>query len=123
MQADIPWLDTKRKFLLDFYYTAVFRMPVHGDEISHIFSPFFCHRFFVPFWIFVVSYVLRLVADYSCSPFSQTCRNTSDLLSHTTAVVFFFMIILGLAKAFEAKEAVKGAYNLVVGGGGKQKKD
>jgi hypothetical protein len=33
------------------------------------------------------------------------------------------MIILGLAKAFEAKEAVKGAYNLVVGGGGKQKKD
>ena len=52
----------------------------------------------------LASYVLRTVADFSCSSYSQTCRNTSELLSHVFAVVVIFILIVGATKAQQLKE-------------------
>ena len=62
----------------------------------------------------------------TCSSYSQTCRNTSELLSHIYAVVIIFLIIIGATKAQQLKEffgRLKGAVELVANGDGKLKKD
>mmetsp|Transcript_43312 Transcript_43312/g.44003 ORF Transcript_43312/g.44003 Transcript_43312/m.44003 type:complete len:588 (+) Transcript_43312:109-1872(+) len=85
--------------------------------------------YIVPLSIAFVSYILRAVTDGTCSSYSETCRNTSALLSHVYAVVICFMIIIAATKAQQLKELfgrVKGAFQLVVNdssGGTKQKRD
>jgi hypothetical protein len=70
---------------------------------------------------------LRSIADFTCSSYSQTCRNTSDLLSHIFGVVVIFMLIVGATKAKQLKdlfERLKSAIHLLTNeGGGKQKGD
>ena len=81
----------------------------------------------VPLTVATASYILRAVADMTCSPYSQTCRNTSELLSHIYAVVIIFLLIIGATKAQQLKEffsRVKSAVQLVANGGdGKMKSD
>jgi atlastin len=83
--------------------------------------------YIIPLAIATASYVLRAVADLTCSEYSQTCRNTSDLLSHIYAVVIIFLLIIGATKAQQLKEffgRVKSAVQLVANGaGGKEKRD
>ena len=90
--------------------------------------PFFSDRYIIPLTIALVSYILRAVTDGTCSSYSQTCRNTSELLSHVYAVVIFFMIIIGATKAQQLKQLfgrLKGAFEIIVdnSGGTKDKKD
>ncbi|KAG7357469.1 guanylate-binding protein [Nitzschia inconspicua] len=80
----------------------------------------------IPLSVAAAAYILRAVADFSCSPYSQMCRNTSELLSHIYAVVVCFLVIVGFTKAKQVKELydrIVGAFKLVVNDGGKQKKD
>ena len=82
---------------------------------------FFSHitRYIIPLTIATASYILRAVADLTCSGYSQTCRNTSELLSHIYAVVIIFLIIIGATKAQQLKEffgRLKGAVQLVAAG-------
>jgi len=71
--------------------------------------------------------ILRWITDFTCSPYSQVCRTTSEFFSHTSSVVFCFLLIIGMTKAkqirdflgrfMKAVEAVSGASD------GKDKKD
>eukprot|EP00536_Pseudo-nitzschia_multiseries_P003452 jgi/Psemu1/236703/estExt_Genewise1.C_530078 len=84
--------------------------------------------YIVPLTVATASYILRAVADMTCSNVSQTCRNTSELLSHVYAVVIIFLMIIAATKAQQVKEffnRVKGAVVLVANSGGdnKLKKD
>jgi len=83
--------------------------------------------YIIPLGIATASYILRAVADLTCSGYSQTCRNTSELLSHIYAVVIIFLIIIGATKAKQLKEffgRLKGAVQLVTNNGdSKVKKD
>ena len=84
------------------------------------------HRYIIPIVIATASYILRAVADFTCSEFSQTCRATSDLLGHIYAVVIIFLLIIAGTKAQQVKEffnRLKGAVELVASGETKQKKD
>lgn len=54
-----------------------------------------------------ISMVLRWITDWTCSPYSQICRATSDFFSLSYAVVFFFMLIVGLTKAKQIKDFVQ----------------
>ena len=56
-------------------------------------------RFIVPSGIAVVSYILRSIADMTCTSWSQTCRAGSDALSHILAVAFIFLCIVYATKA------------------------
>jgi len=67
------------------------------------------------------------VADFSCSGYSQTCRATSELLSHIYAVVIIFLLIIGATKAQQVKQffdRLKKAVEIVASGGdNKAKRD
>lgn len=84
-------------------------------------------RYILPIIVATASYILRAVADFTCSPYSQTCRATSELLSHIYAVVIIFLLIIGATKAQQLKEffgRFKAAVEIVANGGdGKIKKD
>ena len=45
-----------------------------------------------------VSFFLRWIADFTCSSWSQTCRASSEILSHVYMVVFFFLVIVASTK-------------------------
>jgi len=83
--------------------------------------------YIIPLTIATASYILRAVADLTCSDYSQTCRNTSELLSHIYVVVIIFLLIIGATKAQQLKEffgRLKNAVQLVANGaGGKEKRD
>merc|ERR1712194_368720 len=82
--------------------------------------------YIIPLTIATASYILRAVADLTCSDYSQTCRNTSELLSHIYVVVIIFLLIMGATKAQQLKEffgRLKSAVHLVANGAGcKEKK-
>jgi atlastin len=85
-----------------------------------LFFLFHVTRYIIPLTIATASYILRAVADLTCSGYSQTCRNTSELLSHIYAVVIIFLIIIGATKAQQLREffgRLKGALQLVASGG------
>ena len=46
-----------------------------------------------------LSALLRWIADWTCSSWSQTCQASSEILSHVYQVVFFFMVIVAFTKA------------------------
>jgi len=53
----------------------------------------------VPFVIGVASYILRKVADTSCTSWSDTCCAGSNVLSEVQIVVFIFLGIVSMTKA------------------------
>jgi atlastin len=84
------------------------------------------HSYILPLAIALVAYILRVLADTTCSSWSTVCRSGSDFLSHLYAVVIFFMLILAATKAKQIKEVadrVRGALQLIFADGGKEKKD
>jgi atlastin len=73
----------------------------------------------------LIAFILRWIADATCSPYSNVCRKSSDLLSHIYAVVMIFLLIVGATKAKQVKELfdkVKSALQVLLGDN-KQKKD
>ncbi|KAL9183669.1 hypothetical protein ACHAXT_004525 [Thalassiosira profunda] len=60
--------------------------------------------YILPMLVAGVSFVLRWVADVTCSSWSQTCRASSDLLSHVYMVVFFFLAIVASTKAKQVSD-------------------
>ena len=85
------------------------------------------HRYAVPLTVALGAFILRWIADATCSPYSSVCKKGSDFLSHVYAVVVCFLLIIGATKAKQVQEfasRAKGAFELLVAdGGGKVKKD
>jgi hypothetical protein len=82
--------------------------------------------YIIPLSIALIAYVLRVIADTTCSSWSSVCRSSSDFLSHLYAVVLCFMLILAATKAQQIKAVVNritGALELVMEDRGKAKKD
>lgn len=75
----------------------------------------------------LAAFILRWIADTTCSPYSQVCRTSSDFLSHIYAVVICFLMIVGATKAKQIKDLVhrlKAAFEaLNTADAGKLKKD
>ena len=83
------------------------------------------YRYLIPLSIALVSYIMRVVADSTCSSWSTVCRKSSDVLQHLYAVVICFMIILGFTKAQQLRELwkrISTAISILMDGG-KTKKD
>jgi len=72
------------------------RNPLAGLEI-----------YIVPMFIAVASYIMRFISDMTCSSWSQSCKVTSEVLSHFYAVAFFFMVIVAFTKAQQIKEVIQ----------------
>ena len=88
----------------------------------------FTCSYLLPLSIAVISYVLRVVADSTCSSWSTVCRRSSDALGHMYAVVFCFMFILAATKAQQIKgliQRVKSTIELLMANNdvGKTKRD
>ena len=69
----------------------------------------------------VFSYILRWFADFTCSEWSQTCRASSELLSHIYMVIFFFFLIVAWTKTKQISEVVgrvTAAIRMLCDGGG-----
>jgi len=74
--------------------------------------------YIIPLTIGFFSIILRWVADTTCSSWSQTCKASSDVLSHVYQVVFFFMLIVSSTKAKQIGKAagrMKKAWEVVGG--------
>mmetsp|Transcript_21916 Transcript_21916/g.40880 ORF Transcript_21916/g.40880 Transcript_21916/m.40880 type:complete len:587 (-) Transcript_21916:347-2107(-) len=71
------------------------RNPIAGFE-----------TYLIPMTIAVLSFILRWIADSTCSSWSQTCRAGSDMLSHIYSVVFFFLMIVGTTKTKQIMDAL-----------------
>lgn len=69
------------------------RNPLAGLEI-----------YLLPVLVAFGSMLLRGVMDWTCSPFSSVCRAGSEALSHTIAIVAFFLIIVGFTRAQQIKD-------------------
>lgn len=63
--------------------------------------------YIIPLTIGFISIVLRWIADFTCSSWSETCRVGSEVLSHVYQVVFFFIIIVASTKAKHVTDAAK----------------
>jgi len=82
--------------------------------------------YLLPMMVAAVSFALRYLADFTCSSWSQTCRASSDALSHIYMVVFFFLVIVASTKAKQISELfnrIKAAYRMMTGSPTKDKKD
>ena len=60
----------------------------------------------LPMAVAMISYILRWIADATCSPYSHVCKKSSDFLSHIYAVVIIFLLIVGATKAKQVREVV-----------------
>lgn len=77
--------------------------------------------YIIPLTIGFLSIVLRWVADWTCSSWSQTCRVGSEFLTHVYQVVFFFLVIIASTKAKQLSEAagrMKSAWDAMQGSAG-----
>jgi len=82
--------------------------------------------YLLPMLVAGISFILRWIADFTCSSWSQTCRASSDLLSHIYMVVFFFLVIVASTKAKQISEFLergKAAYRMLTDAPSKQKRD
>eukprot|EP01082_Thalassiosira_pseudonana_P013915 g11758.t1 g11758 contig6:543997-544511(-) len=81
--------------------------------------------YILPMAIAVISYVLRFIADFTCSEWSTTCRASSDMLSHIYMAVFFFLIIVASTKAKQISdllERIKAAIRMLSDSGNSKSK-
>lgn len=115
-------LDSKRKYLL-FGNRGKFCF----EEITHFSRTLRVScSYALPLTVALVAFILRWIADMTCSPYSQVCRKSSDLLSHIYAVVVIFLVIVAATKAKQIKDLVnkvKAAFEMMNSDGNKQKKD
>lgn len=82
--------------------------------------------YLLPMLVAGLSFLLRWVADFTCSSWSQTCRASSELLSHIYMVVFFFLVIVASTKAKQITDLLnraKAAYGVLSNSSSKEKKD
>ena len=73
-------------------------------------------RYLLPMAVAGISFIFRWIADFTCSSWSQTCRASSEILSHVYMVVFFFLVIVASTKAKQISdllERVKTAYRML----------
>ncbi|KAL7521083.1 hypothetical protein ACHAWX_005776 [Stephanocyclus meneghinianus] len=77
--------------------------------------------YLLPMVVAFFSYILRWMADFTCSGWSQTCRASSELLSHIYMVIFFFFLIVAWTKTKQISDVwqrVMAAVRMLVSGGG-----
>lgn len=80
--------------------------------------------YLLPMLVAGISFVLRWVADFTCSSWSQTCRASSEILSHIYMVVFFFLVIVASTKAKQISDLLdrgKTAYRMLTDSPSKEK--
>eukprot|EP00804_Cyclotella_cryptica_P001366 CCRYP_014123-RA/>CCRYP_014123-RA protein AED:0.01 eAED:0.01 QI:868/1/1/1/1/1/2/203/631 len=80
--------------------------------------------YLLPMVVAFFSYILRWIADVTCSGWSQTCRASSELLSHIYMVIFFFFLIVAWTKTKQISEMcqrVKAAILVLFNGSGSTK--
>ena len=58
----------------------------------------------LPMAMAFLAYILRWFTDMTCSPYSQVCKASSEVLSHAYAVVFCFLAILAATKLKQIQE-------------------
>jgi len=81
--------------------------------------------YILPMTVAGISFILRWIADLTCSGWSQTCKASSDLLSHVYMAVFFFLVIVGSTKAKQISDLldrVKAAIQLLANDGSSNQK-
>lgn len=81
--------------------------------------------YILPMAVAGISFILRWIADLTCSGWSQTCKASSDLLSHVYMAVFFFLVIVGSTKAKQISDLldrVKAAIQLLANDGSSNQK-
>jgi hypothetical protein len=61
--------------------------------------------YLIPLTVGLLSYTVRIVMDYTCSPYAQVCSSGSELLSHIYAVIFCFLFIVLATKGKQIKDA------------------
>jgi atlastin len=96
-----------------------FAFVAHSDLLDS------SHSYILPMAIAVISYVLRFIADFTCSEWSTTCRASSDMLSHIYMAVFFFLIIVASTKAKQISdllERIKAAIRMLSDSGNSKSK-
>mmetsp|Transcript_20194 Transcript_20194/g.29737 ORF Transcript_20194/g.29737 Transcript_20194/m.29737 type:complete len:618 (+) Transcript_20194:325-2178(+) len=88
------------------------RNPLNGFEI-----------YILPMTIAVISFLLRWIADHTCTSWSQTCKAGSDALSEVYTVGFLFMLIISATRAKQISDTVKRIRKafVAVGGSGSEK--
>jgi len=82
--------------------------------------------YILPMAVAGISFILRWIADFTCSGWSQTCKASSDLLSHVYMAVFFFLVIVGSTKAKQISDLldrVKAAIQLLANDGSSNQKN
>eukprot|EP00984_Skeletonema_dohrnii_P003988 scaffold1363_cov117-Skeletonema_dohrnii-CCMP3373.AAC.10 len=82
--------------------------------------------YILPMAVAGISFILRWIADLTCSGWSQTCKASSDLLSHVYMAVFFFLVIVGSTKAKQISDLldrVKAAIQLLANDGSRNQKN
>lgn len=89
------------------------------EQLNQSRNPLFgFETYFVPMGIAFAAYFLRVVADWTCAPWSHICKRSSIILSEVYAVVFCFMAIIAFTKAKQISEVmkkVKKTFEVVVG--------
>jgi len=82
--------------------------------------------YLLPLFVAAISFILRWIADFSCSSWSQTCRASSEVLSHVYMMVFFFLVIVATTKAKQISDLLdrgKAAFHLLTDSPTKQKRE
>jgi len=106
-----------------FFFT---RDRFSGFLVKNIVFPMHIFRYLLPMVVACMSYILRWIADFTCSGWSQTCAASSELLSHLYMVVFFFLVIVASTKAKQVSDLldrVKTAYRMLTDAPAKAKHD
>ena len=89
---------------------------IFGTYIPDSFRVIHYHRYLLPMIVAGISFILRWIADFTCSGWSQTCRASSEVFSHIYMVVFFFLVIVASTKAKQISDFVdrgKAAYRML----------
>mmetsp|Transcript_25291 Transcript_25291/g.70837 ORF Transcript_25291/g.70837 Transcript_25291/m.70837 type:complete len:610 (+) Transcript_25291:119-1948(+) len=79
----------------------------------------------IPIVVALIAFILRAVAESTCSPYSTVCKRGSDFFAHLYAVVLIFLVIVTVTKAKQVKDLfhrLRAGFELVAEGG-KVKKD
>lgn len=80
----------------------------------------------VPLIIAFVSFLLRFIADSTCSSWSQTCKASSDILAEVYTIFILFLMLVGATKFKQIQDLfakIKGALGVMMEGDGKKPED
>lgn len=130
MTRVILLLDSKREYLfVSVGIVGARSILLNYSHLCFLFSlvrAIIC-SYAIPLTVALVAFILRWIADATCSPYSHVCRKSSDLFSHIYAVVIIFLLIVGATKAKQVKDFVNKIKTVLEtmngNGGGKQKRD